>query len=74
MSDFTREAVIKAGMLAYQNGRARDDNPYRNTPNGRQGDIKRAYWTKGWDAAASLDEPIPYQITDKGRALLREAE
>ena len=68
MSDFTREAVIKAGMLAYQNGRARDDNPYRNTPNGRQG------WTKGWDAAASLDEPIPYQITDKGRALLREAE
>ncbi len=69
-----REAVIRAGMLGYQNGRDRADNPYRHTPISRQGSAKRAYWTKGWDEAESLDGAARYTITEKGAAMLEGAK
>ena len=59
MNDWSREAVIKAGMLAYRRQIPREDNPYKWTPNSRQGDAKRAWWCKGWDAASDADRGLP---------------
>lgn len=40
---------VYQGRCAYNRGIARDDNPYKWTPNSRHGDRKRACWELGWD-------------------------
>lgn len=43
-----RHRIVEQGAKARRDGLPRDANPYKYTPNGRQGDVKRAYWERGW--------------------------
>lgn len=72
MTALIHEALeVWQGRCAFRRGCAISDNPYKWTPNSRNGDAKRAKWELGFNTEqATCDEPIPYRITEAGRKML----